>query len=219
MGYNRGMSEKPDISKNPESHSKADVRAYVRELRGELGDEESEEKSRVIMESVLELPVIEKAESVFCYVGCGEEVRTIELIKRLLEKGKKVLVPKIAGSVKKGRMRAIELTDVEVLKENELGILEPKKGKEFRGTPTVTITPCVAATGFGARLGQGGGFYDRYFEGAPLTVRVVLAFECQILENLPGGGKDEMVDMVITEKGSYQRDEEAVEEDDLWEST
>ncbi|QQE13027.1 5-formyltetrahydrofolate cyclo-ligase [Planctomycetota bacterium] len=217
------MSERDDILASPISHTKDQVRGAVRELRKEMGEGNRAAASQTICESVLEMGAIERAETVFVYVGYGNEVQTLSLIEKLLEMGKRVCVPKLGnakGIVKPGApMKVVELQGMDVLKESDQGILEPRKGKQYPGSPDVTITPCVAATSFGARLGQGGGYYDKYFASIPLTVRVALAFECQILEDLPGGDRDCVVDLVVTEKSIYQRDEVAIDEDDLWEET
>ena len=217
-----------DVLARPESASKDQVRKVARELRSEIGADARQAASHVIAKHVMDLVAMQNALRdggvVFCYVGAGDEVETLQLLEGLLQAGVRMCVPKMKGKPSKktaGNMKAVEVTDLSVLKENEFGILEPSKGAAFRGHPAVTITPGVGFTRGGCRLGQGGGYYDKYFKQHPLTVRVGLAFECQLFENLPGGaaGWDEKVDMVVTEKAVYQRDEVAVEEDDLWEQT
>ncbi|QDU34970.1 5-formyltetrahydrofolate cyclo-ligase family protein [Poriferisphaera corsica] len=217
------MSERDDILANAVSHTKDQVRAAVREVRKELSDSVRQAASSKINEAVLEQNAIQRAEVIFCYIGYGSEVDTLPLIEQLLTLGKKVCVPKLGnakGIVKPDApMKVVELESTDVLKPSDQGILEPRKGKQFLGSPDVTITPCIAATQFGARLGQGGGYYDKYFDKNPLTIRIALAFECQILADLPGNDHDCVVDLVITENALYQRDEVAIDEDNLWEET
>ncbi|WP_432799116.1 5-formyltetrahydrofolate cyclo-ligase [Poriferisphaera sp. WC338] len=208
---------------SPASHTKDEVRNAVRKVRGALDEDVWAVASEKICETVLELEAVKRAETVFIYVGYGKEVATLGLIEKLLEGGKRVCVPRIGnakGVVKKGgEMKVIELLGLDVLKENSIGVLEPRKGKAFLGNPDVTVTPCVAATKYGARLGQGGGYYDRYFEKVALTVRMCLAFECQVLGELPASEHDAVMDLVVTEEAVYQRDEVAIDEDGLWEET
>ena len=66
------------------------------------------------------------------------------------------------------------------------------------------ILPGVGFSLDGARLGQGGGYYDRTLRAArsrakaPLGVGV--GFEAQIVANLPVTPSDESVDVLVTEK-------------------
>ena len=47
------------------------------------------------------------------------------------------------------------------------------------------ILPAVAVDRQGYRLGQGGGFYDRYLQAHPQYGTLALAFEMQVVEYLP----------------------------------
>ena len=46
---------------------------------------------------------------------------------------------------------------------------------------TLILTPCVAFDADCHRLGQGGGYYDRYFPRCPQALRLGIAFEAQRL--------------------------------------
>ncbi len=74
--------------------------------------------------------------------------------------------------------------------------------------PDVIFVPMLAFTKVGYRLGQGGGFFDRYIYQARKnkknTVFIGVAFERQKADNIPVERHDEMLDMIITEKTIYQ---------------
>jgi 5-formyltetrahydrofolate cyclo-ligase len=56
----------------------------------------------------------------------------------------------------------------------------------------------------GSRLGTGRGYYDRLFrERNARTLRVGIAFECQMFETLPADNHDAWMDAVITEAAIY----------------
>jgi 5-formyltetrahydrofolate cyclo-ligase len=62
------------------------------------------------------------------------------------------------------------------------------------------LVPGVAFTTNGARLGYGGGFYDRLLASLDgRTVRIAAAFQLQIVDQLPEGPHDQRVDQVVTE--------------------
>lgn len=67
--------------------------------------------------------------------------------------------------------------------------------------PDLIITPLLAFDRTGARLGQGGGYYDRTFAERPHITRVGLAYAAQELEALPMDPHDQRLHGVLTEAG------------------
>ncbi len=61
------------------------------------------------------------------------------------------------------------------------------------------IIPGVAFSPCGARLGYGGGYYDRYLMRAPQAARVALAYRDQLCEHLPTEDHDLHVEHLICE--------------------
>jgi 5-formyltetrahydrofolate cyclo-ligase len=61
------------------------------------------------------------------------------------------------------------------------------------------IVPGVAFGRQGERLGMGGGFYDRFLARIPDVIRVVLAFDFQLLDELEQQHWDQPVDWIVTE--------------------
>lgn len=71
-------------------------------------------------------------------------------------------------------------------------------------TPELLIVPLVAYTDTGARLGYGGGFYDRTLEAlraAGEVVAVGFAYSAQEAESLMQEPTDQPLDMIVTECG------------------
>ena len=63
------------------------------------------------------------------------------------------------------------------------------------------LVPGLAFARDGARLGRGGGFYDRLLAGPQLRARRVgVCFEVQIVEAMPLEEHDQRVDEVLTER-------------------
>lgn len=88
------------------------------------------------------------------------------------------------------------------LTRSRLGILEPD-----RASPHVTLTPrsivivpSVALDLRGARLGYGGGYYDRLLAGFPGTA-VGVVFRSMMVDNLPVQPHDVHLAYVATEQG------------------
>ncbi len=63
----------------------------------------------------------------------------------------------------------------------------------------LVVVPGVAFDVTGTRLGQGGGWYDRYLAATPTSRRIGVCFEVQIAEWLPRDAHDVPVEAIITE--------------------
>ncbi len=92
------------------------------------------------------------------------------------------------------------------LVSNQFGIPEP----DISPTSTldadalsIVLMPLLAYTRTGARLGMGGGYYDRSFafhEGQTRPLLVGIAYSDQEAENLPAEDWDVKLDMLISER-------------------
>jgi 5-formyltetrahydrofolate cyclo-ligase len=68
--------------------------------------------------------------------------------------------------------------------------------------PDVVVVPGLAYTAAGDRLGQGGGWYDRFLaEVRPDCISIGVCFVEQIVESLPVESHDIVVDHVVTDAG------------------
>ncbi len=66
----------------------------------------------------------------------------------------------------------------------------------------VVIVPGVAFTPDGARLGQGGGWYDRFLAAVrPGCTSIGVGFDPQVVDELPTEPHDIRLDSVVTESG------------------
>ncbi len=69
-------------------------------------------------------------------------------------------------------------------------------------TVDVVIVPGIAFTAAGDRLGQGGGWYDRFLlRVRPDCVTIGVGFEPQLVDRLPVEPHDVRLDLVVTDAG------------------
>lgn len=162
--------------------------------RARLGAEERAGLAGMIARRVLDLEEIKTARSVLAYASFGAEVPTDAIIEALLAAGVAVLLPAVDGD----RLRAAPVASLAEVAPGYRGIREPVRREPVEAAADVVLVPGVAFDDAGRRLGFGGGFYDRYLATAT-GVRVALAFEVQIVEQVPAGPGDEPVDVVVTE--------------------
>jgi 5-formyltetrahydrofolate cyclo-ligase len=70
-------------------------------------------------------------------------------------------------------------------------------------TVDVVVVPGVAFTPAGARLGQGGGWYDRFLAGVRADCTTIgVGFDPQVVDALPTEVHDISLDYIVTESGA-----------------
>lgn len=178
------------------------LRQWVKERQKELQPQEKKEGDAAICKRVLELKEYQEAKVVFCFIGTADEIDTKMILARAWNDGKKVAVPKCRG---KGLMDAYQVNSFSEVAEGAYGILEPKEGCGMVLPEEIdfAVLPCVACDREGFRLGHGGGYYDRYLEGAKFRTAVVCR-EKLLLDKTPIERFDSQADWVVTEKESIR---------------
>jgi len=184
---------------------KAEVRKSCLTQRATLREEERRTKSLIIQQKLKDLPDFQKAHTVMLFLNFRDEVETTDLAEATIACKKKLILPRCAP---KGILLPLKVSDLAVdLEPGAWGIREPKLTKEEVNPLEIDLV-VVPGAGFdlqGNRLGYGGGFYDRFFMRLkPLTPRVALAFECQIIEEVPVDKHDTRMTKLITEKTVYE---------------
>ncbi len=178
---------------------KEKLRKQIKEKRTEITKEENRKKSKKIKERLLGLKEYRDAKIVLFYVSYDGEVFTHDMIKEALD-DKKVVVP--ISNKKNCSLSLSMLENWEDLEEGSYGILEPRKDciKEISiDEIDLIIVPGVAFDLNGNRLGHGKGYYDRLLEKTK-AISIGLAFEFQIVKDIPTDGNDVPVDIIVTEE-------------------
>jgi 5-formyltetrahydrofolate cyclo-ligase len=138
--------------------------------------------------------------TVSLYHPMKNELDTKPLAEALLERGFKVALP--VTPKKRGRLTFRAFRDGDPLSPDRYGIMTPTEAApEVR--PVLIVTPLLAFTRDGARLGYGGGYYDRTLaalraEGDVLAVGY--AYAAQEVAHIPMTRRDERLDWIITER-------------------
>lgn len=127
------------------------------------------------------------------------EVDTLQLIRKAWEQGKKVVVPKCEHKSRKLDFR--ELTRFSQLESGYFGLYEPIESETKSVDANeiqLVVVPGLAFSRNGSRLGFGGGYYDRFLENYQGNT-VSLAFQQQLIPELPTEAHDKVVKKIITE--------------------
>ena len=122
------------------------------------------------------------------------------IIEAAWKAGKEVAVPKVVGQ----DMVFYKLTDFSQLEKGYFGIPEPARGEIVQWEEAMMVMPGVAFDKDNHRVGYGGGFYDRFLEKHPQVTRVAVAFDFQILSEVPTEPTDISPQLIVTESKVYQ---------------
>ncbi|MDR0874977.1 MAG: 5-formyltetrahydrofolate cyclo-ligase [Clostridiales Family XIII bacterium] len=175
-----------------------------------------------ITERLLRSDAYRSAKTIFTYVSVGAETDTRGLIARAFADGKSVCVPRTSGRGDAAHMDAVPLTREQFRAMTEtdcgaFGIPEPPAAYPAlaRELPDLIIAPSLAVDVHGYRLGYGGGYYDRYIEGARKAGKgrgrgassaciLIIAIQRSAFvtkEALPREPHDQRADAILTENG------------------
>lgn len=181
------------------------IRVRINTERKKLSVAEAAAKSEKIVKQLRQLKEYSDARVVMMYVSLDFEPDTKKLIKEELggeEKKtsgrKKILVPFTdCGSQKK--IYAAHLQDFDTLVPGAFNILEPEIKNKYEGNIDLVLVPGVAFDEKGNRIGVGKGCYDAFLTVHRKALKIGLAFEQQIVGEVPFEEHDVPVDIVITE--------------------
>ncbi len=180
------------------------LRKKIRFEERALCREYKAQADRLIGFRVMGLPEYKDARTVFAFAGLPREINTLPWIAEMLKEGKRVCVPLVKGE---GIMELKLIRSLDELRLGTWGIPEPSEGAESvsPGEVDLAVIPCVSCTRGGKRLGQGGGYYDRFlkdFKGCGALV----CREALMSDGIPMEAHDAVIPLVVSEKAVYRNE-------------
>ena len=142
---------------------------------------------------LLDLPEIKAAKVITSYYPFAGEPNLISLNEALIASGKTLLLPRIIN-------RQMEFVKFEGQLVQRGKFHEPA-GNIFIGEINVALIPALAIDKNGVRLGQGGGYYDRFLTKTS-AYRIGIIHEREYCKKpLPREWFDQTVEIIATENG------------------
>jgi len=166
--------------------AKGALRVQLLAARRALTAEERSGAGRSLRDAVLALPETEMAGTVAAYYSVGAEPETHGLIFALWKRGAYVLLPLLRPD---GDLDWASYEGPDSLAPGPRGLLEPTEPP--RGVTAITsadlvIVPAVAVDRGGARLGRGGGSFDRALARiGPSVLTVALLHDGELVDRVP----------------------------------
>jgi 5-formyltetrahydrofolate cyclo-ligase len=180
---------------------KSAIRKQLRDRLNAMSEPERHAKSLAACALIFASPEFAAARVIMLYLSTPTEVDTAPLALRAWQQGKTIVVPKVTWEQR--RMLPVEITSLRDGLTTTGPVREP-----VAGTPMpvdlidMVIVPGVGFTPTGQRIGRGMGFYDRFLAQPEfIGVSCGLAFEEQIVDDLPTLDHDMALSMLASDRG------------------
>lgn len=179
--------------------NKTELRASMRARRAALSQQEQREAAQAVYEQLMAFELYQRANVVMAYMACRGELSLEAVIGDALARGKTLLLPRCEAA---GVMTARRIRTMDDLAPGAYGLLEPKEECAVAMPQEIDLilVPGVAFDHDGNRLGQGGGYYDRFL-GKSGARRVGVCYTFALMEQMTCETHDIAVDDVITPGG------------------
>jgi 5-formyltetrahydrofolate cyclo-ligase len=223
------MSQKTNIKTMTKirQRMKQILRQKILAKRNSLTTKQLIEKSNIIKNKLFSLDEFQKAKNILFYVSKDSEVRTHDMIKKLLnnfnkkdlinnntlrnDKTIKNIITETFGKqnlkisvplIKNNEFLVSEIKYFNELEKGSYNVLEPKKEFVRLIDPKqieIVIIPGIVFDLKGYRIGYGKGYYDIFLKKIK-NLKIGLAFDFQIINKIPIEDFDVKLDLIITEK-------------------
>lgn len=175
------------------------IREKLLSERHKLRKSDVSGKSKSIYKRLVNFSEIKTSKKILVYLPINNEVDTENVIKFLIKNKKLIFIPAFNNN----KWMISEFNDFDNLQKGPYGILQPVyKSRVESKVIDVAIIPGVAFSKNGVRLGYGKGVYDRLLKNFK-GIRIGLAYDFQIIDDLPKVKHDLVMDIVITDNKIY----------------
>jgi 5-formyltetrahydrofolate cyclo-ligase len=183
--------------------TKSQIRDDIQKSLSALSEKEIAEKTKKIENSLFEFANFLESKIALLYINSDNEVPAHDIVARSYQYNKIVVLPVFDTVNFTMTLMKVDYPSKD-LKVGPRGILEPDTTR-CKIVPIdkidIAIIPAVALDEKGGRIGSGEGYYDRLIPDLAITTRKVsLAFEEQIIQQVPTESHDKHVDIIITDK-------------------
>lgn len=179
------------------------IRKTILAAREALSAAERGDFNQHIIQRMAAMPEYQRVGVVLGYMNFGSEFGGADWAARVLADGKRLLLPKVNRASKELDLYWVEDLQTQ-LEQGAWGIAEPMPARcERLNSLNAVEFATLPGLGFaknGARLGYGGGFYDKLLARmSPHPVLIAPAYALQVVLEIPQQTTDVKVDWLVTE--------------------
>ena len=178
-----------------------DLKQEIEKKLTSLSEKEKKKRSRLIEDRLFEFANFLESRIALLYISSPQEVQTESILKRCFDFNKLVILPMISeGS--EIRLLKIKNLKTDIIRDVD-GALIPDQ-ERCQSVPIdcidIAIIPGLVFDEKGGRIGSNEGYYNRLIPKLPITTRkVALAYEDQIVPQVPMEPNDKFVDIIISD--------------------
>src|SRR5215472_14348263 len=188
---------------------KSELRKRMRGLRRSIPAAACNERSARIVERLSSLEPLASARAVALFWPIEErhEVDLRPIDASLRTRGARVAYPSIDADTGVMTFRFVE--DASTMEERGLGFSEPRADAPEAAPDAldVIVVPALAVDPAGHRIGYGAGYYDRTLPRfAPPAVAVAVAYDFQLVAEVPSTPSDVPAAWVVTDTRTLRRE-------------
>jgi 5-formyltetrahydrofolate cyclo-ligase len=203
----------PDERREIARRVKVELRDRMKRVRRALGPENRAARSAKIAERVAAMPEWTRATTVALFVPMRMEVDVGLLERRARTEGKRVAAPRMTppedgAPIHAWRLVLHEWADGAELIESGHMVREVAATAPIvpHDTVDLVIVPALALDVRGARIGYGAGHYDALLPTCTRATRVGVAFDFQLLAEIPEEEGDARVHWIVTDDRAIEAD-------------
>jgi 5-formyltetrahydrofolate cyclo-ligase len=180
------------------ARAKAELRQRMRSVRRMLPQASCDARSAALCARLRELPEFARATTLVGYSAFGKEANPEAALLAAAERSARLGLVRVA---EEGMLSVHRYLAGDSLEQNELGMLEPsaQAPRIEHAEIELILVPALAVAASGHRLGYGRGYYDRLLSLLPRAFKVAIAYDFQLLAEMPHTAGDVPVDCIVTD--------------------
>jgi len=189
------------------------LRAVLSEARSSLSAECARALSMRVQQRLLATSAYLTATRIVLYAPLGREVETALIAADAIRSRRQLFYPIVDRKSRRITLGAVSSLDdlrfgaFGILEPPAIGALEPPAIgalEQDRLGDALVCVPGLAFTPAAARLGRGGGYYDRMLAALPAEAATAgLSYSFQLIDRLPEQTHDRRLDLIVTESAVY----------------
>lgn len=170
----------------------------MRTVRGAVPASACDARSAKISKRLCALAEIERAATILAFASIRNEVRTRPSMEAAWAAGKRIALPRVLGD----ELCLHLVTRETSLVEGAFAVPEPPEGSARiePGEVDFALVPALAVDPRGYRIGYGGGYYDRLIPALTNARSCAVAYDFQLISEVPELPFDVAVDLVVTDE-------------------
>ena len=171
----------------------------MRALRSALSQAEQDAAAQAVLERLKTLKAYTQTRCVMAYAAARGELSLTPVMEELLDRDCMLALPRCEAP---GVMTARRVESLSQLAPGAYGLAEPSPACEILDPALLDLilVPGAAFDCRGGRIGQGGGYYDRFL-GKTDALRVGVCHGFALLDAVPKEAHDMRMDFVLTPQG------------------